>query len=388
LKHVRDTNPEFEEPIYEDCPNPELAQYAWIDGAFGGDNNTAIWIGGENHGLIYLSHAVMFWNIDDHWEDILSLYKSRNIRKFYYEDNGAQKLIGGNLDRLKIPNEGITTSSNKFAFITATLKPLWTRLRFATHLKPADSMGVVEITENTLPDPMGTLLEYNEQSEIDDSPDACAKLTSVLAGANRDFIGEFPVSKAFDTEYIVAFVATTFGDANAPDRTSVTVLAMVPNVGQAQRFLKIQFTGRVWDKAMVHPDVMRELVEFIDQYEPIEVCIQTLQDDENIELFVQRLEQEELDQEVETKNLWEPVIQSRGRHERIMMHVAGNKDRIHVLEGTQQEYLQSIAFYTKTSKSDVEADSLAGAIHRWQNSANLQNYIDGAEQLAKLNALE
>lgn len=182
LKHERDSNPEFPDPIYEVCPDTELALYMFIDGAFGGNDNVAIWIGGEHNGLFYLTHSKMYGNsIADHWEDIEAMYNAMNLRLIVYEDNAAQRLIGDRLTDMRLPNKGITSSTNKYGRITNTLKPLWDRLRFDPSLQPGFDEPE-EFTEESVPNPLQQVLDYNSEAQQDDSPDALSALIRYLAG--------------------------------------------------------------------------------------------------------------------------------------------------------------------------------------------------------------
>jgi len=180
LKHEVDVHPEFDEPIYEELPDPDTHLYMFIDGAFGGKDNVAIWIGGECNELIYLTQAVMFSrSIADHWDDIQRLYDNNNIYTVYYEDNAAQRLIGDRLTEMNIPNEGVTSSTNKYGRITNTLKPSWDQLRFDPSLKPTEELS--EFNEENAPHPMAEVLEYHAEAERDDSPDCLSALVRILA---------------------------------------------------------------------------------------------------------------------------------------------------------------------------------------------------------------
>jgi len=182
LKHERDSNPEFPDPIYEKLTDFRAQQFMAIDPAFGGKDNVAIWLGVEINGIIYLTGAKMYGNsIADHWADIRAMYNSCNVRLIIYENNAAQKLVGDKLDEFRIPNKGIPGSSNKYGRITNTLKPLWEKLRFDPSLQPGTTEPQ-EFTEETVPNPLQQVLDYNIDSQQDDSPDALSALVRYLAG--------------------------------------------------------------------------------------------------------------------------------------------------------------------------------------------------------------
>lgn len=374
LRHERDANPEFPEPIYENCPRLNMPLYAFIDGAFGGENNCAIWIGGEHNGLIYLVEAIMYGNsIADHWSDIQSLWTSLRIRKFFYEDNGAQKLIGSRLTEMGIPNEGVTSSTNKYADITNTLKPLWPRLRFAENLKPPPD-SFEEITEDTIPHPLSQVLEYNEDTEQDDSPDALAKLCRQIADRVGGFMGDFPRVERFSTEYLIAVISTNSTDSTMQDKTSVAIVGFVPRENQAAGLWRIEFTGKTWFKSIADRDVMRELLQFLDRYHPIEVVVES-QDFDTGRIFVKQFQQIETELNLSPRNLWATMMKPKNRHEQIVFSLAGNKDRMFCLADVDQDFILPIVGYTKAVENDQDAVALSNAIVQWQSSANMQKYM-------------
>lgn len=179
LKHVKDVDKEFLEPI-EGSPTEAISKYWYTDPAFGGKDCTATWEGGTDGEFIYLTWASMYRkSIAEKYDEYESQFWARDVTKVFYEKNGAQRLIGPELDRRNIPNEGVNNVPNKFARITASLKPVWHKLRFHPDLI-ASLYKVVDVSEETPPNPMLELLEYNIDAEHDDSPDACAGLVSCV----------------------------------------------------------------------------------------------------------------------------------------------------------------------------------------------------------------
>lgn len=373
LQHEKDANPEFPEPIYENCPRLNMPLYAWIDGAFGGENHTAIWIGGEHNGLIYLVQALMYGNIADHWDDIRGLWNSLRIRKFFFEDNGAQKLIGSRLTEMGIPNEGFPSALNKYADITNTLKPLWPRLRFAESLRPpTDSFE--EVTEDTIPHPLSQVLEYNEDTENDDSPDSLAKLCRQIANRVGGFMGDFPRVEAFTSEFLLAVISTNSTDNALQDKTSVALVGFVPTEHQAPGQWRIEFTGKTWFKSIADKDVMREMLQFLDKYRPIETVLES-QDFDSGRIFVRQFQQVETELALGQKNMWSMMPKPKNRHEQVTFSVAGNKDRMFCLKDVDQDFILPIIGYTKAVENDQDAVALSNAIVQWQSSPNLQKYM-------------
>jgi hypothetical protein len=58
-----------------------------------------------------------------------------------------------------------------------------------------------------------------------------------------------------------------------------------------------------------------------------------------------------------------------------MLEVAGNKDRLFVIDSTHSDYKNRVVNYKKKDKHEDEIDSLAGAIKLWQTSKALKTYI-------------
>jgi hypothetical protein len=179
LKHVKDVDKEFGEPIPGEPP-PGLTKYWYIDPAFGGEDSTAIWEGCTDGELVYLTWAKMYRrSIAEKYDEIEQLFWARDVAKVYFENVGAQKLVGVELERRRIPCEGVPANTNKFARITAALKPVWQRLRFHPDVLK-QNMAPTEPGEDAPPNPLIELLEYNIDAQHDDSPDACAGLVSQL----------------------------------------------------------------------------------------------------------------------------------------------------------------------------------------------------------------
>lgn len=194
LRHEKDVNPVFNNPIYENLPaGVDAAMYMYIDGAFGGDDSNAIWFACFYGGLRWMRKAVMYKKaIGNHWDSIENLFWANKVKKIFYEANGAQKLIGDELNRRMLPNEEVKHTSNKFARITNTLLPVWESIRWDESLRPPDNYVMADSDEDTAPHPMIELMEYNETSEHDDSPDAAAGMIECLDKvAGLDSINDF-----------------------------------------------------------------------------------------------------------------------------------------------------------------------------------------------------
>lgn len=194
-----------------------------------------------------------------------------------------------------------------------------------------------------------------------------------------DSIGAFEIVSSFSTPYIVAFLDTSFSDRTATDRTALALVGFVPQMGRENRYWPIQFTGKSWQKSITAGDVIDDMILFLDRFKPIEVCIESQLGD-STQIFIDRFRERERALNVSPKNHWTVLHQTKNKHERIMIEVAGNKDRLSVIEGTQPDFLNRVVSYTKKADHDDEPDALAGAINLWRTSKNLREYILRSER--------
>lgn len=198
---------------------------------------------------------------------------------------------------------------------------------------------------------------------------------------DEEAIGAFPKIPAFTSPYLVAFLDTSFSDSTVSDRTALSVVGFVPQNSKASQFWPIEFTGKAWQKSITNTDVIREMILFLDRFKPVEVCVESQLGD-STQIFIDRFREMERSLGVSPKNHWTVLHQTKNKHERIMLEVAGNKDRMSVLEDTEPSYLNPVVSYKKKIKHEDEIDSLAGAIDRWRNSPVLREYIRLTERRA------
>jgi len=196
---------------------------------------------------------------------------------------------------------------------------------------------------------------------------------------HEDRIGAFEEVPEFSTLYRVAFVDTSFSDRKATDRTSVSIVAFVPLVGKENRFWPIEFTGKTWEKSISNPDVINDMLLFLDRFKPIETCLESQLGD-STKVFIDRFREAEKLLGLQVRNHWTQFHQTKNKHERIMLEVAGNKDRIKVLAGTDLPYLNGVVNYSKGVAHEDEIDSLAGAINLWRTSKALGEFIRRMER--------
>lgn len=200
-------------------------------------------------------------------------------------------------------------------------------------------------------------------------------------------IGAFQQIEKFTAEYLVAFIDTSFSDSKDSDRTSVSIVGFsIDSNNPDTEICPIEFTGMSWQKSITDDNVIRELLYFLDRFQPIETCVESQLSD-STKIFIEKFRNVELELNLQVKNHWTVFHQTKNKHERIMQLVAMNKDRMKVISGTEKAYLNPIIYYTKKADHDDEIDSLAGAINLWLTSKNLHEYIYNYEALKKQRAV-
>lgn len=197
---------------------------------------------------------------------------------------------------------------------------------------------------------------------------------------DENIIGAFQTIGQFTAQYLVAFLDTSFSDSRKSDRTALSIVGFVPDKAHRQNYWHIQFTGKAWQKSITDTEVIHEMVKFLHQYKPIAVRVESQLGD-STQVFIDRFKQAEKELNLSPKNHWSVFHQTKNKHERIMLHVAGNKDRLYVVDGTDKDYLNPVIGYHKGVDHEDEIDSLAGAIDFWQTSPELKNFIYAAERL-------
>lgn len=189
-----------------------------------------------------------------------------------------------------------------------------------------------------------------------------------------EIIGAFATVPQFTSPYLVAFIDGSFSDSTVSDRTAVSIVGFVPQGSKESKYWPIEFTGMSWQKSITNSEVIDQLLLFLDKYKPIESCLESQLGDSTV-TFIDRFKERERAIGVSVKNHWAWHHQTKNKHERIMLEVAGNKDRLFMLEGTPSEYKNRVVSYKKKDKHEDEIDSLAGAIKLWQTSKALKTYI-------------
>jgi len=246
-----------------------------------------------------------------------------------------------------------------------------------------DRDDTLKIQLNILDNPFATSVSREKAARLKRTNEAAYRhiyLGELEEGGET--IGAFRKIPKFTAEYLVAFIDTSFSDATDSDRTSLSIVGFAINEIDDPRQCPIEFTGASWQKGITNDQVISEMIDFLDIYQPIETCVENNLGGEGLaDTFINRFKIEEIQKKLKVKNNWTTFHQSGLKHGRIMHGVGSNKSRIFVLEETDAEYLNPIMGYSKRVKHDDEIDSLAGAINLWLTSKSLRSYIYQFERL-------
>lgn len=187
-----------------------------------------------------------------------------------------------------------------------------------------------------------------------------------------DVIGAIDFIDAFTAEYRVAFIDPSFSNSKGSDRCSVAVVGFAKQPGMSE--YQIQFTGVSWEKSISHPDVIREMLLFLDKYRPVETQLESQLSDSTIN-FIEPFKIMERRLGLKVKNNWTWKHQAGNKHSRITTHVTMNKFRLRAIAGTDDTFMRFVCGYSKTADVKDPADSVAGGVELWQSSPYLQQYI-------------
>ncbi len=218
-----------------------------------------------------------------------------------------------------------------------------------------------------------------EQLKITNPAEYMRAVLGLWGDFDENSIGAFEIVPAFSSPYLVAFLDTSFSDSTVSDRTALSIVGFVPQFGLENKYWPIEFTGKSWQKSITNIEVIVDMLNFLHRFTPIEVQVESQLGD-STQTFIDNFRNMERQLNLSPKNHWTVLHQTKNKHERIMLEVAGNKPRMKVLEDTPADYLNPIVAYTKKAEHDDEADSLAGAIELWRTSKNLRDYILMAER--------
>jgi hypothetical protein len=189
---------------------------------------------------------------------------------------------------------------------------------------------------------------------------------------DKDTLGAFLSVPAWDCQYSVAFIDPSFSDKTDTDSTAVSVVGVSNNL--------LVFTGMLFPRSISDPQTRQEMLDFLNRYTPIESILESQLADSSI-FFIDALKTDEAKYKI--KNFWRIKHQTRNKHERIMASITAQKDRMRILEGTQQEYSIQVSRYYKGAEHDDAPDSLAGAMEALATSPIVAEYSRALELVQK-----
>lgn len=165
LKHIADENALFTDAKFTSDVSRIYNGICHIDAAYGGEDSTAFTIIAENAGNLVVYGRKYQKHIDDCLDDILAL-KAKYLGGTTYTEKNADK---GYLDKaLKARGDVSTTyheKMNKHIKISTYLKANWERVLFL---------------DDTDPEYIAEILDYNEHAPHDDCPDSLASAIRAL----------------------------------------------------------------------------------------------------------------------------------------------------------------------------------------------------------------
>lgn len=164
LKHIADGNALFGNPqfILNSTPGLLYNGIAHVDAAFGGEDGTAF-TGLKQIGNLFLVVGKR-WNkhIDDCMSEIVYLMEYYKLGSIAVEKNADKGYVAQNLTKEGLFVDDYDEHMNKYIKISTYLRKNWTSIRFL---------------EETDPEYINEILDYNENATHDDSPDT---LSSIL----------------------------------------------------------------------------------------------------------------------------------------------------------------------------------------------------------------
>lgn len=171
LKHVADGDCLFSNPQFILNSTPELLYngIAHVDAAFGGEDGTAF-TGVKKLGNLFLMVGKR-WSkhIDDCISEIVTLMEYYRLGSIAVERNADKGYVAQSLRNEGLIVDDYDERTNKYIKISTHLRKNWSNIRFL---------------EETDPEYINEILDYNENAAHDDSPDSAASLLRKITGNN------------------------------------------------------------------------------------------------------------------------------------------------------------------------------------------------------------
>lgn len=195
---------------------------------------------------------------------------------------------------------------------------------------------------------------------------------------DNDTVGAFEVVDEWDCQYSVAFIDLSFSNKKDTDATSISIIG----VGARKYKGLLLFTGMTYPKSIADIPTRKEILDFLQIYNPIETVLESQLSDSTI-FFIDAFKEDEVKYKYPVKNLWTYKAQYRNKHERIAATVIANKPEMRIVAGTQQQYSLAISRYYKGTEHEDEIDGLAGAIEHLGTSEIVAEYVKALEMVIK-----
>lgn len=161
LKHIADADAMFKSPRFTADSTLIYNGVCHIDASYGGADATAFTIVKETpSGFILFGRK---WNrhVDECIQEIKHLISKYRAGTVYCEDNADKGYLRKELSNEGLYTKGYHESMNKYVKIATYLKASWDKVLFL---------------EDTAPDYINEILDYNEFAEHDDCPDSAASV--------------------------------------------------------------------------------------------------------------------------------------------------------------------------------------------------------------------
>lgn len=172
MTHVSNETQIYSEPKFTTDKKRIMGGFAHLDCAYGGDNFTALTL--MNKDFItdnYFAYGIVRnRHVKECYHEIIRLYKEFNINTLFLEDNADKGYVEDELQRLHIYTKGYHESTNKHVKIQTHLYNNWDNILW---FNETDPQYMIQIAD------------YEEGAEPDDAPDSCASLLREMSSLQK-----------------------------------------------------------------------------------------------------------------------------------------------------------------------------------------------------------
>lgn len=171
LRHIASEDVLFPDPVMGGDQGPIFNGIAHVDSAFYGEDYTAMTIGRNVGGKLYLFGKIWRKHVEDCYAEIFDLYTRFLCGKLYMERNADKGMVAKDLRQIGIRTISYDEHMNKHVKIATYLKSVWKNVVFV---------------EGTDPNYIEQICDYTEDAEHDDAPDSAACVARILYGKDQD----------------------------------------------------------------------------------------------------------------------------------------------------------------------------------------------------------